>query len=337
MSNVSQWNASAASNNSAPPDGAPEGQAPGTVNDVMREIMAAVARQYQDSDGSIITAGSSNAYTLTTNNVHAALADMGLTVFRADRSNTGAATLNVDSLGAKSIESGGTALGSGELVQDSLYVACYNATNDTYDLLNAAAIGLTVQGWDAQLDDIAALAFDDGNIIVGDGSNWVAESGATARTSLGADDASSLTTGALPDARLSSNVALLDGSVFTGAVDLDGATYLSASWGLDAVISDSFSAQQDDYAPTGHATANVWRLTPTGAQNISGIAGGVAGRRISIFNLGSSQITFQDESASSTAANRIRTSGAGLAVTEQGGVELWYDGTSSRWRIVSNP
>jgi hypothetical protein len=39
---------------------------------------------------------------------------------------------------------------------------------------------------DAALDDISGLAVTDGNIIVGDGTNWVAESGATARTSLGA-------------------------------------------------------------------------------------------------------------------------------------------------------
>jgi len=46
-------------------------------------------------------------------------------------------------------------------------------------------IGTNVQAWDAQLDDIAALAFTDSNFIVGDGSNWVAETGATVRTSLG--------------------------------------------------------------------------------------------------------------------------------------------------------
>jgi len=46
-------------------------------------------------------------------------------------------------------------------------------------------IGTDIQAWDTQLDDIAALAVSDGNIIVGDGANWVAESGATARTSLG--------------------------------------------------------------------------------------------------------------------------------------------------------
>lgn len=47
------------------------------------------------------------------------------------------------------------------------------------------AIGTDVQAWDANLDQIAALAVTDGNFIVGNGSAWVAESGSTARTSLG--------------------------------------------------------------------------------------------------------------------------------------------------------
>ena len=47
------------------------------------------------------------------------------------------------------------------------------------------AIGTDVQAYDAGLTDIAGLAVTDGNIIVGDGTNWVVESGATARTSLG--------------------------------------------------------------------------------------------------------------------------------------------------------
>lgn len=47
------------------------------------------------------------------------------------------------------------------------------------------AINTDVQAWDAQLDDIAALVHTDGNFIVGNGANWVAEAGATARASLG--------------------------------------------------------------------------------------------------------------------------------------------------------
>ena len=46
-------------------------------------------------------------------------------------------------------------------------------------------VGTDFQAWDAQLDDISALAVTNGNFIVGDGANWVAESGNTVRTSLG--------------------------------------------------------------------------------------------------------------------------------------------------------
>ncbi len=48
---------------------------------------------------------------------------------------------------------------------------------------------------DQQLQDVAGLAVTDGNIIVGDGSNFVAENGATARTSLGLGTAAVLDTG----------------------------------------------------------------------------------------------------------------------------------------------
>ena len=47
------------------------------------------------------------------------------------------------------------------------------------------AIGTDVQAYSGRLADIAALAVTDGNVIVGNGTNFVAESGATARASLG--------------------------------------------------------------------------------------------------------------------------------------------------------
>lgn len=50
--------------------------------------------------------------------------------------------------------------------------------------LQSAAIGSTIQAYDADLSAIAALAKTDGNFIVGDGSTWVAEDAATARISL---------------------------------------------------------------------------------------------------------------------------------------------------------
>ena len=69
---------------------------------------------------------------------------------------------------------------------------------------SAARTNLGVQASDAGLADIAALATTNGNFIVGDGANWVAENGSTARTSLGvgtiatqASNAVALTGGAI--------------------------------------------------------------------------------------------------------------------------------------------
>ena len=47
------------------------------------------------------------------------------------------------------------------------------------------AIGSDVQAYDAQLADVAGLSVTDGGFIVGDGSNFVLETGSTARASLG--------------------------------------------------------------------------------------------------------------------------------------------------------
>ena len=65
--------------------------------------------------------------------------------------------------------------------------------NNLSDLNNAStartnlgvAIGSDVQAWDANLDQIAALAPTDNNFIVGTGSAWALETPSSARTSLG--------------------------------------------------------------------------------------------------------------------------------------------------------
>lgn len=57
------------------------------------------------------------------------------------------------------------------------------------------AIGTNVQAYSANLGAIAALAVTDGNFIVGSGGTWVAESGATVRTSLGLGSSATVNTG----------------------------------------------------------------------------------------------------------------------------------------------
>lgn len=75
-------------------------------------------------------------------------------------------------------------------------------------------IGTDVQAYDAQLADIAGLTPTDGNFIVGDGTNFVLESGATARTSLGLGTAATQDTGTSAN-----NIVQLDGSGRLPAVD----------------------------------------------------------------------------------------------------------------------
>jgi len=94
-------------------------------------------------------------------------------------------------------------------------------------------IGTNVQAYDADLAAIAALTPTDNNFIVGNGTAFVAESGATARTSLG------LGTIATQD---SSNVSVTGGSI-TGITDLaiaDGGTGASTA---TAAINNLLPAQ----------------------------------------------------------------------------------------------
>ncbi len=101
--------------------------------------------------------------------------------------------------------------------------ATQTLTNKTID---ASQLSGTVANarLDAQLQDVAGLAVTDGGFIVGDGSNFVLETGATVRTSLG------LGTAAVADTGTSaSNVVVLDGSARLPAVDGSQLTNLPSS------------------------------------------------------------------------------------------------------------
>jgi hypothetical protein len=79
--------------------------------------------------------------------------------------------------------------------------ATQTLTNKT---INASQLSGTVANarLDAQLQDVAGLAVTDGGFIVGDGSNFVLETGSTARASIGADNASNISSGTLAAARM---------------------------------------------------------------------------------------------------------------------------------------
>jgi hypothetical protein len=73
---------------------------------------------------------------------------------------------------------------SGKLIKDSGFTSSSFETADA-TILKSAAIGVSVQAYDAQLADVAGLTPTDNGVIIGNGTNFVVESGATLKTSLG--------------------------------------------------------------------------------------------------------------------------------------------------------
>ena len=117
-----------------------EGQAPGTVNDSARAMMAAIAKYRDDLSGKLDTSGTSTAYTLTSNQTFTSLSDGIQIAFRLNEANGAAPTLNVDSLGAKPLRvASGADLAGAELTAGSIYTATYDAGGDEW-LLNDPAV-----------------------------------------------------------------------------------------------------------------------------------------------------------------------------------------------------
>ncbi len=183
-----------------------------------------------------------------------------------------------DSGGALSIDldsetldiAGGTGIdtsGSGNTLTvaiDSTVATLSGSQTLTNKTIDASQLSGTVANarLDQQLQDVAGLAVTNGNFIVGDGSNFVAESGSTARSSLG------LGTAAVTDTGISSgNVATftsgaadndflrIDGTAIEGRsaaeVLSDIGGQASLTFGIsntNAVKIDSASVADDEYA-----------------------------------------------------------------------------------------
>ena len=146
------------------------------------------------------------------------------------------------------------------------------------------AIGTDVQAYDAQLADIAGLTPTDGNFIVGDGSNFVLESGATARTSLG------LGTIATQDAN---NVTISGGSIsgvttFTtgtlgSTASIDGDMNVTGNLTVDGNLTVSGSSITLDVG-TVTSEDKFMQVNSGATSQETGLAGGIEIKRSSTAN-----------------------------------------------------
>jgi hypothetical protein len=98
----------------------------------------------------------------------------------------------------------------------------------------------------------------------------------------------------------------------------------------------TLSGNVNDYNPAGLSSASALRINGGAAdRTITGLAGGVDGRIITIANIGSSNnLILSNADAASTAANRFQLSG-NVVLPPNTSLALRYDGTSSLWRPLS--
>ena len=145
-----------------------EGQAPSTLNDSGRAMMASTAKWRDDIAGAITTGGSSTAYTVTSYQIFDSLSDMNGQVigFTPHTTNGATVTLNVDSLGAKPLRtSPSVELQSGVLIQGTPYVAVYNNSDGAFYLRGVGPqpgipLGASVDYWGTSAPStFFALAF----------------------------------------------------------------------------------------------------------------------------------------------------------------------------------
>lgn len=149
MANIYDWSLIAA-NNATSDSGInwAEGQAPSTVNDSARVMMSRIKTLLNDLGGIVSATGTANAIAVTASSGFTTLGNGRRVSFRATNTNTGATTLNVNSISAKPMVKitayGETLFSGGEIQGDGIYEALYathlNGGSGAWLLLNPSNI-----------------------------------------------------------------------------------------------------------------------------------------------------------------------------------------------------
>jgi hypothetical protein len=118
-----------------------------TVTSALEGIEAAFEKLPDEAEVKLETVtygtagGTANAYTVTLPHTQIAYTDGMRVVFKPGATNTGASTVNVDSIGVKSItRTDGTALVAGDIVADYFTELRYNSTSDNFEIVGMIAV-----------------------------------------------------------------------------------------------------------------------------------------------------------------------------------------------------
>jgi hypothetical protein len=185
------------------------------------------------------------------------------------RTNLGLGSMAVQNATAINV-SGGTIVGITDLTIADGGTGASTASDARTNL--GVAIGTDVQAYDADLQAISNLAKTDGNIIVGNGTTWVAESGATARTSLGLGSLATLNevnAATIADNSVGADELNVSGDGTSGQAllsDGDG----TFSWGAASVVSET-TGSAPYYGARAWASINEPSAVLQSSANISSL------------------------------------------------------------------
>lgn len=125
----SSWNPNDEANTGVAPDGVQGGYAPSTVAPIIRAIRGAVRRSYEQINPIFTSTGSANAYVLTYPIAPEKYSKGIIYAFWANHTNTGAATLNINGLGAKAITSSDkNPLVASQILADTVVTVVYDGS-----------------------------------------------------------------------------------------------------------------------------------------------------------------------------------------------------------------
>lgn len=118
-----------------------------TIDTIVQNFGAIVARGYGDIGGLGTVGGTANAITLTSLSTYQSLEAALILSFKAGAANTGAVTLNLDGLGAKAVRrQGDSALQAGDIIANGRYLieydADYNSSAGAWVLLNPSGTSI---------------------------------------------------------------------------------------------------------------------------------------------------------------------------------------------------
>jgi hypothetical protein len=134
------------------------------------------------------------------------------------------------------------------------------------------------------------------------------------------------------------NLGLIASGTFSGDITTTGTVNTGGLIGAVQTVTMANGANSNFSINAGTTTVRI--TGPTGAFSISGFAsvgGNVDGRIIHVISTVSQTLTITND-ATSTAANRLLTgtlADIGCTATEPAAFTAVYDGTTTRWRVVS--